>query len=123
MGSPTISFAKYPSLLRHDRAHEWLVMRSQFGLALNTIDAYARALSSYFAFSEKVKITPELSNRADVAKWINEERERGIANATIFLRLTALRLFGCLAWLISLQCSGSSAQNDSTAIRSVPLPR
>ena len=62
MGSPTISFAKYPYLLRNHRAHESLVMRSQFGLALNTIDAYARALSSYFAFSEKLKIAPELSN-------------------------------------------------------------
>ena len=68
-------------------------MRAQFGLALNTIDAYARALNSYFAFSEEHKIAPELSTRADVAKWINQERERGIANATILLRLSALRLF------------------------------
>lgn len=93
MGSPAISFAKYPYVLQHHRAHEWLVMRAQFGLAFNTIDAYARALSSYFAFSEKDCITPELSSRADVARWINEERERGIANATLILRLTALRLF------------------------------
>jgi site-specific recombinase XerD len=93
MGSPAISFEKYPSVLQHQRALEWLVMRAQFGLALNTIDAYARALSSYFAFSEKESITPELSGRADVARWINEERERGMANATLILRLTALRLF------------------------------
>lgn len=93
MGSPAISLAKYPYLLQHQRAYEWLVMRAQFGLAFNTIDAYARALSSYFAFSEKQKIAPELSGRADVAKWINEERERGLANATLILRLTALRLF------------------------------
>jgi integrase len=93
MGSPAISFAKYPFVLQHQRAVEWLVMRAQFGLALNTIDAYARALSSYFAFSEKENITPELSGRAEVARWINEERERGIANATLILRLTALRLF------------------------------
>jgi integrase/recombinase XerD len=93
MGSPAICFAKYPHLLQHQRAHEWLVMRAQFGLALNTIDAYARALSSYFAFSEEQKITSEQSSRADVAKWINRERERGLANATLILRLTALRLF------------------------------
>jgi integrase/recombinase XerD len=93
MGSPAISFAKYPSVFLHHRAHEWLVMRAQFGLALNTIDAYARGLSSYFAFSKKENITPELSSRADIARWINEERERGIANATLILRLTALRLF------------------------------
>jgi integrase/recombinase XerD len=90
---PQSVFAKYPSLLQHQRAHEWLVMRAQFSLALNTIDAYARALSTYFAFSEKEDITPELSSRADVARWINGERERGIANATLILRLTALRLF------------------------------
>jgi len=47
MGSPAIKFAKYPHLLQHQRAHEWLVMRAQFGLAFNTINAYARALSSY----------------------------------------------------------------------------
>ena len=47
LGSPAIRFAKYPSLLQHHRAHEWLVMCAQFGLALNTIDAYARALSAY----------------------------------------------------------------------------
>lgn len=68
-------------------------MRAQFGLAVNTIDAYARALGSYFAFSAKEEITPEQSNRANVAKWINWERERGIANATLILRSTALRLF------------------------------
>jgi Phage integrase, N-terminal SAM-like domain len=89
MRSPAISFAKYPFVLQHHRALEWLVMRAQFGLALNTIDAYARSLNSYFAFSEKENITPELSGRADVARWINEERERGIANATLILRLTA----------------------------------
>ena len=44
-------------------------MRAQFGLALNTIDAYARALLSYFAFSEKESIRPDLSSRADVARW------------------------------------------------------
>lgn len=68
MGSPAISFAKYTSVLQHHRAYDWL--RAQFGLALNKIDAYAGALSFYFAFSEKESITPELSGRADVARWM-----------------------------------------------------
>jgi integrase/recombinase XerD len=93
MEVPDIRLAKYPYLLQHRRAHEWLVMRAQFGLAANSIDAYARALNSYFAFSSKEEIKPEQSNRAEIAKWINSERVRGLANATLILRLTALRLF------------------------------
>ena len=90
---PTIKFAKYPDLLQHQRVHEWLLIRTQFGLAFNTIDTYAHALSSYLAFSEGQKIAPELSSRADVVGWINEKRERGIAEPSLILRLTGLRLF------------------------------
>ena len=31
-------------------ARAWLTMREQFGLAPNTLDAYARAVDSYLAF-------------------------------------------------------------------------
>ena len=75
--------------IRHARA--WLTMREQFGLAPNTLDAYARAVDSYAAFLEGRGC--EASTRSDVAGWINESRARGLANATLIQRVTALRLF------------------------------
>lgn len=68
-------------------------MREQFGLTRNSLDAYARALDCYFSFMEFRKTACEESTRADVACWINELRSRGLANATLIQRVTALRLF------------------------------
>ncbi len=75
--------------LTHARA--WLTMREQFGLAPNTLDAYARGVESYAAFLQGSSC--ETSTRSDVAGWINESRARGLANATLIQRVTALRLF------------------------------
>lgn len=74
-------------------ARAWLVMREQFGLAPNTLDAYARAIDSYLAFMEPQDHDCEASTQSDVAGWINESRARGLANSTLIQRVTALRLF------------------------------
>jgi site-specific recombinase XerD len=84
---------RYHQLDSATHAKEWLIMREQFGLAPNSLDAYARALDSYFSFMESRKTVCEQSTRADVACWINELRSRGLANATLVQRVTALRLF------------------------------
>lgn len=68
-------------------------MREQFGLAPNTLDAYARAVDSYLAFLENLDHGCEASTQSDVAGWINESRARGLANSTLIQRVTALRLF------------------------------
>jgi site-specific recombinase XerD len=74
-------------------ARAWLTMREQFGLAPNTLDAYARAVDSYFAFMELRDHDCEAGTQSDVASWINESRARGLANSTLIQRVTALRLF------------------------------
>jgi integrase/recombinase XerD len=74
-------------------ARAWLTMREQFGLAPNTLDAYARAVDSYASFLEDRGGDYEASTRSDVAGWINESRAKGLANATLIQRVTALRLF------------------------------
>ena len=74
-------------------ARAWLTMREQFGLAPNTLDAYARAVDSYVAFLQKRGCGCEASTRSDIGGWINESRLRGLANATLIQRITALRLF------------------------------
>ncbi len=84
---------RYHHLHSAVHARQWLTMREQFGLAANTLDAYARAVDSYFAFMEGRERTCEKSTQADIAGWINEMRARGLANATLIQRVTALRLF------------------------------
>jgi integrase/recombinase XerD len=74
-------------------ARAWLTMREQFGLAPNTLDAYARAVNSYLAFMEPRDHDCEASTQSDVAGWINESRARGLANSTLIQIVTALRLF------------------------------
>ncbi len=68
-------------------------MRGQFGLAANTLDAYARAIDSYLSFVDGRERCCEKSTQADVGGWINDMRDRGLANATLIQRVTALRLF------------------------------
>ena len=68
-------------------------MREQFGLAPNTLDAYALAVDSYLAFLKGHERDCEGSTQSDIAGWINESRARGLANATLIQRVTALRLF------------------------------
>jgi site-specific recombinase XerD len=68
-------------------------MRAQFGLAPNTIDAYARSVDSYFSFAVTAGIDQERSTRGHVAQWVRELETRGLANATLIQRITALRLY------------------------------
>jgi hypothetical protein len=54
---------RYHHLDSATHAKEWLIMREQFGLAPNSLDAYARALDSYFSFMELRKTACEKSTR------------------------------------------------------------
>lgn len=87
------SINRYPALRFIDPACQWLTMRQQFGLAPNTLDAYARALDSYITFLNGRCDICTGSGTADVSAWINHCHVRGLANATMIQRVTALRLF------------------------------
>jgi site-specific recombinase XerD len=91
--APRFSVDRYRHLASAVHARQWLTMREQFGLTANTLDAYARAIDSYFSFLSSRKCTCETSTQADVAGWINQLRSRDLANATLIQRVTALRLF------------------------------
>ena len=99
---------RWPALAVVPPALEWLTMRANLGLAHRTIDAYARGLSEYLAFSAEVAADPLSARREHVARFVRHLTERPLrhagagspssacprlSNATIQQRLTAVRLF------------------------------
>jgi integrase/recombinase XerD len=91
--APQFRIERYLHLHSTIHACQWLTMRGQFGLSVNTLDAYARAIDSYLSFMDARQRTAEESTQADIGGWINQMRERELANATLIQRVTALRLF------------------------------
>jgi integrase/recombinase XerD len=91
--APRFSLDRFRHLDTAVHARQWLTMREQFGLTPNTLDAYARAIDSYYLFLEGREHNGETSNQGDVAGWISELRARGLANSTLIQRVTAVRLF------------------------------
>ena len=99
---------KWPVLVRHEKAAEWLQAWSDLGRATHTIDAYGRSLAEYLLLCEREGIEPVAAGRADVALFVRELTERphrrgtnvvsidsgtGLSNATIQQRLVPVRLF------------------------------
>jgi integrase/recombinase XerD len=99
---------KWPVLVRHEKAAEWLQSWSDLGRAARTIDAYGRGLAEYLLMCEREQIEPLSAGRADVALFVRELTERphrrganivsidsgaGLSNATIQQRLVPVRLF------------------------------
>ena len=89
-------------------AVEWLGVQVDLGRAPRTVDAYARALADYLGFCGRAGLEPLGVGRAGVAGYVRDLRERpgwrgqnvvaldsgaGLSNATLRLRLTAVRLF------------------------------
>jgi len=103
-----VDWARYPRLAEAARARTWLTIQANLQLAPNTVAACARALEEYLAFSARHQIAPESADREHLARYVRDLAERpnphgrdgcaravgvGLANATIQLRLTALRLY------------------------------
>lgn len=99
---------KWPVLVRHERAAEWLQVWSDLGRAPCTIDAYARGLAEYLQVCERGGVDPVTATRAHVAVCVRELVTRpsrrganvvvldsgvGLANATLQQRLVPVRLF------------------------------
>ena len=87
-------------------AAEWLAVESRLGLADRTIDAYGRAIVDFLVVCERHRVDPLTATRAGVSVFVADMRERdvarapkrgsagtGLSNATIQLRLVAVRLF------------------------------
>jgi integrase/recombinase XerD len=88
-------------------AVRWLELQRDLGRSPRTIDAYARSLVDYLRFCE-FGIDVVDAGRADIAGYVRDLRERpgrhganvialdsgvGLANATLQLRVTVVRLF------------------------------
>jgi len=99
---------RWPAVARHSMAAAWLNLQVQLGLAPRTIDAYGRALADYLTVCERDGIDPLIADRAEIAHYVHDLAHRpsrggpnvvaidsgvGLANATMQLRLVAVRLF------------------------------
>jgi integrase/recombinase XerD len=99
---------KWPVLVRHEKAAEWLRVWVDLGRAARTIDAYGRGLAEFLTVCEREGIDPLGAGRADIALFVRELFERphrrganvvsidsgvGLSNATIQQRLVPVRLF------------------------------
>src|SRR5258708_11104200 len=99
---------RWPAVARHSMAAAWLNLQVQLGLAPRTIDAYGRSLADYLTVCERDGIDPLIADRAEIAHYVHDLAHRpsrggpnvvaidsgvGLANATMQLRLGAVRLF------------------------------
>jgi site-specific recombinase XerD len=82
---------RWPSLVNCPPAGTWLSIQANLGLAPGTISAYSRSLDGYLATCTTRHVDPLQATKADVANWLRELH--GLSNATMQLRLVAVRLF------------------------------
>lgn len=101
-----VRWERYPLVERSPHAKSWLALVA-VGLAPATVDAYGRALQDYLAFSDRVAADPTTAGRAHLAAYLRDLAARpnpraaarpaaartGLANGTLQLYLTAVRLF------------------------------
>ena len=98
----------YPLLAEQEQPRKWLQIQGDLSLAENTIQAYGKSLEDYLLFCKIYKVVPEKAKKADIATYVrylsNHPNPRGknvitldsgvgLANATMQLRITAIRLF------------------------------
>jgi integrase/recombinase XerD len=99
---------RWPAVAWHPMAAAWLKLQVQLGLAPRTIDAYGRALADYLTVCELDGIDPLTADRGEIAHYVHDlaywpsrggpnvvaiHSGVGLANATMQLRLVAVRLF------------------------------
>ncbi len=99
---------RWPSLGAYPLAVWWLELQQDFGRSPRTIEAYARSLVDYLSFCDRYGVDVVAAGRAEIASYVRDLRERpgrhaanvialnsgvGLANATLQLRVTVLRLF------------------------------
>jgi integrase/recombinase XerD len=103
-----IRWELFPSLAALPQARAWLALQAALGLAPNTVAAYGRALEDYLTFCERNSVEVNRATREQLASYVNDLARRpcrhgtavrridsmaGLANATLRLRLTAVRLY------------------------------
>ena len=103
-----VPWLRYPRAAGCGPARAWLQIQANLGLAANTLDAYARAVDDYFAFSAGKDVPVVTAAKDHIAAYVRDLTLRpnprgvkvavldsgtGLANATLQQRITAVRLF------------------------------
>jgi len=99
---------RWPALGSCPLAARWLVLQQDLGRSPRTIEAYARSIVDYLRFCKRQHVDVVDAGRAEIARYVRDLRERpgrhganvvaldsgaGVANATLQLRITVVRLF------------------------------
>lgn len=100
--------ARWPAVGSCPLALRWLALQSDLGRSPRTLEAYGRALADYLVFCERRGLDVVAVGRGEIAAYVRDLRERpgrrganvvaidsgaGLANATLQLRITVVRLF------------------------------
>jgi integrase/recombinase XerD len=108
VGSPECIAERWPALASRSIAVRWLALQLDAGRSPRTVQAYARSLVDYFAWCDGAGVEVETADRSAIAGYLRDLRERpgrhgpgvvslnsgaGLANATLQLRVTVVRLF------------------------------
>ena len=103
-----IRWDQYPTVGGTSVARAWLGWQADRQLAKHTIETYGRSLEDFLRFLEEQRVSLEETTRAHVAAYVRHLLARsnprqpkvvhldsgaGLANATILLRLSVVRLF------------------------------
>jgi site-specific recombinase XerD len=103
-----VQWTAYPHVAACAPARAWLQMQAQLCLAPKTIAAYGDSLNDYLSFCARCDLTPTTVTREQIATYVQDLTTRprarpsrvrtldapaGLANATIQLRLTVVRLY------------------------------
>ena len=108
VGMKEVEWERYPEVAHMPQARTWLQIQANLGLAVNTVVAYGRSLEDYLCFCLSQEIQAISATREHIARYVHDLTGRpnprgmnirtldsgvGLANATLQLRLTALRLW------------------------------
>lgn len=103
-----IRWVRYPFIKQTPHARTWLAIQADQGLAPNTVQVYGRALEEYLAFSAACRVVADLAGREHIAAYVRDLATRPhprraavrtldgggrLSNATLQLKLTAVRLY------------------------------
>jgi site-specific recombinase XerD len=99
---------RFPVVAAEHDARRWIENCIVFGLANNTVIAYARAVEGFLVFCQKRSLEVRSTTRDSIAQYLGELRSQPrhegadvvridsgarLSNATLQLRITAVRLF------------------------------
>jgi integrase/recombinase XerD len=103
-----IRWDQYPTVADDPTARGWLAMQAGRSLARHTVETYGRSLEDFLGFTAREGIGPAQVTREHLAAYVRDLLARknprqpkvvhldsgaGLANATILLRVTVVRLF------------------------------